>query len=226
MVRKLIKRIFKKAGYILIKEKNLSNRVCNILFEKYGLLKSIHSGQCIDNDGNPIPWFTYPAIDYLKQLNLADKTLLEWGSGNSTIFFASRVKEALSIEHSESWYNKLVQIARPNQHLVLANETNYISKVLEINKKFDIIIIDGINREKCIEIAPIILNNGGLIIFDNSDRHPDLCKIMREKSLLQVDMHGFGPINEYTWTTSFFFHRDFNFEPLKDQPQIPIGGGY
>ncbi|MCL0042054.1 hypothetical protein M1N12_03225, partial [Peptococcaceae bacterium] len=33
-------------------------------------------------------------------------------------------------------------------------------------------------------------------------------------------MTGFGPINGYTWTTSFFFHREFNFKPLHSRQPL------
>ena len=64
-----------------------------------------------------------------------------------------------------------------------------------------------------------------LVILDNADWFPNSAKTLREAGLLQVDMHGFGPINDYTWTTSFFFSRDCHLEPLGGlQPHPPIGG--
>jgi hypothetical protein len=226
MIKKQFRKFLKWTGYSLVQQNKFSTNIYNILFKQYGLLNSIEKKECIDNLGNPIPWFTYPSIDFLKQLNLKDKTVLEWGSGNSSRFFAQRVKEIFSIEHSFKWIEKMNQCLLSNQHLVTANETNYISKATDIEKKFDIIIIDGILREKCIEIAPSLLNDGGIIVFDNSERQPDLCENLRNKGFIESDFHGFGPINEYTWTTSVFFHRNYDFKPLNNQPQVPIGGGH
>jgi len=43
--------------------------------------------------------------------------------------------------------------------------------------------------------------------------------------LIEVDFHGFGPINAYTWTTSIFISRNFNFKPInKEQPNFSIAG--
>lgn len=54
-----------------------------------------------------LPWITFGAIDFLKS-NLSDKmTVFEWGSGDSTLFFAKRVKQVISIEHGPYWYKKL-----------------------------------------------------------------------------------------------------------------------
>jgi len=49
-------------------------------------------------------------------------------------------------------------------------------------------------------------NRGGVIvIFDNSDWYPKTVEFLRENlGWVQIDFHGFGPINNYTWTTSLF----------------------
>ncbi len=98
--------------------------------------------------------------------------------------------------------------------------------ISKLDIKFDIIIIDGIERKKCSELSHLHLKENGLIILDNSDRHPDISENFRKLDFLQVDMHGLGPINNYTWTTSFFFKRNTQFKPITKQPVIPIGGGY
>jgi len=49
--------------------------------------------------------------------------------------------------------------------------------------------------------------------------------MLREHNLIQVDFSGFGPCNNYTWTTSLFFSRNFNFKTsCFNQPLQPIGG--
>jgi hypothetical protein len=46
------------------------------------------------------------------------------------------------------------------------------------------------------------------------------------KGYIEIDFHGFGPINDYTWTTSLFLDREIALEPKSIQPTIPIGGGF
>lgn len=44
-----------------------------------------------------------------------------------------------------------------------------------------------------------------MLILDNSDWYPKSVAFLREKlRWMQTDFHGFGPINNYTWTTSIF----------------------
>ena len=46
-----------------------------------------------------------------------------------------------------------------------------------------------------------------MIIFDNSDWYPNTIRqIQNSINLVQIDFHGFGPINNYTWTTSIFLN--------------------
>jgi hypothetical protein len=202
------------------------SKAYRIIEAEYGHGKSVTQSKCIDAEGNAIPWFTYPAIDYLKQLDFSDKIMLEWGSGNSSKFFAPRVKQLFSIEHSKEWYEQVKNFALPKHELYYASENQYVEIVDSFQKTFDIIVIDGIRRNDCVHKSPSLLNKGGLIILDNSERYPELCEHLRNQDFIQVDMHGLAPINEFTATTTLFFERSFNIKPLTRQPLVPIGGGY
>ncbi len=191
----------------------------------YGHLESLRTRSCINGDGEQIPWFTYPSIEYLDQLDLSEKVMLEWGAGNSSIYFSKRVKEIVSIESDREWYEKIREDAIANQELYFAVE-DYATKPNTLNRKFDIILIDGIKREECAQQVMGLINNKGLIILDNSDRYPDIASYFRDNGYIQVDFHGFGPINNYTWTTSVFLDREIDLKPISHQPVIPIGGGY
>lgn len=197
-----------------------------ILELDYGHQKSVKAQQAVDQNDNPIPWFTYPAIDYLDQLDFKNLIMLEWGSGNSSLFFAPRVNKLFSVEHNEEWFKRVKSLNIANHQMSLSNTAEYASTGKRFDTLFDIILIDGIERSACSVVAPSLLKPTGFIILDNSDRHPDVAQRLRGKDFIQVDFHGFGPINEYTWTTSLFLMRGFTCEPLNDQPKIPTGGGY
>lgn len=65
--------------------------------------------------------------------------------------------------------------------------------------------------------AVAFLRPGGLMILDNSDWYPNTAAYLRERGLIQIDMHGFGPVNPYTWTTSLFLDRAFAMKPKGDR---------
>ena len=203
-----------------------TSEIMNILDKGHGHSRSVIEKKPVDAEGRPLPWFTYPAIEYLSQLDLSNYKILEWGIGNSSLFFSARCKEIFSIEHNEEWFSLIKNNLPANAHPFLVTEDEYLQKPKELNTRFDLIIVDGIQREGCLNMALEILADNGIIIFDNSDRNPELCEKLRAQNMLQVDFHGFGPINFYTWTTSVFFRRENRVTPLANQPVISKGGGY
>jgi hypothetical protein len=196
----------------------------NIIDVDYGHLNSQESGMCVDKNGEAIPWFTYPTIEYLSQFDLTNLEILEWGCGNSSVYFSKRCKVISSVEHNAEWFELVKNKKLPNHHLILTSLDDYPEKAKSFEKKFDIIIVDGERRHECIEVALELINAGGIIILDNSDRHPDIGKKLRDNGYLEVDFHGFGPIGLTTWTTTLFFSSLKGLTPLSIQPVIPIGG--
>lgn len=124
----------------------------------------------------------------------------------------------VTVEHDYDWYMeikpKLAEYTNVLFYLKTQKE-EYINAILECPlDNFDVIVIDGKWRSDCAKVIDSKLNreDGFIIILDNSDWYPETTKFLREKlDLIQVDFHGFGPINAYTWTTTVFFSRNFNF---------------
>lgn len=195
-----------------------------ILSEQYGQRKSISAWKCIDKEGNAIPWYTYPTIEYLSGLDFSGSKILEFGSGASSIWWARMAKSVLAIEHDKEWFATSASNSGANLKIILAeNETDYLAAA--VGERFDVVIIDGIHRHSCAENVSEILAADGLVVLDNSDWHPETARYLREKhDFLQVDFHGFGPINNYTWTTSLFFSRSFRCRPSRGRlPGYSIG---
>jgi hypothetical protein len=49
------------------------------------------------------PWINLPAIKILKNILRPDARVFEYGSGGSTVFFAKRVMNVISVEHDLLW---------------------------------------------------------------------------------------------------------------------------
>lgn len=60
-----------------------------------------------DSTGDAVPWFTYPAIQFLKGVVQPSWRVLEYGCGYSTIFWNARCAITVSVEHDEYWFNHL-----------------------------------------------------------------------------------------------------------------------
>ena len=60
-----------------------------------------------DSTGEAVPWFSYPAIQFLKGVVRPQWKVLEYGSGYSTVFWNARCARTVSVEHDEHWFNHL-----------------------------------------------------------------------------------------------------------------------
>lgn len=198
------------------------NKFIEMWRKDFAIERTIDEKVCIDRDGNPIPWYTYPAIEYLSQFDMSDKEIFEFGCGNSSLFWADRAKKVTSIEDNPTWFQKWKEnFIRDNLDIRWRDEgEGYFNAIFEDNKKYDVIIVDGKRRADCARTAAQALNPGGLIILDDSDRintskeYVDAVNYLKKADLLQVDFYGFCPMNNYTKTTSLFFSRDFRFQSL------------
>jgi hypothetical protein len=193
-------------------------RAARSLWFDYAHVRSAAIHQAVDADGRAVPWYTYPAIEYLRQLDFSDKTVFEYGSGNSTLFWGAAAKRVVSAEEDERWYASLKAKLPANCELVLETDlARYVDVIRRYPEGFDVIVVDGAargrTRLKCSHAALESLRPGGLIILDNSDWLPESSRVLRESGLIQVDMTGFVPINGNTQTTSLFFHREFVTRP-------------
>lgn len=222
---------------------NFSVKACKVLLYDHAFFASIQDGELRDRDKNYLPWFTYPAIEALNNWDLSDKRVFEYGSGFSTLFWASRAKEVISVEHDRVWYEKIAGLAPKNVRLILApidrDEANpdpseetreqFNAYANAIEGRFNVIVVDGYARSRvrylCAQAALPHLDPNGMIILDNSDWLPASALLLRRAGLIEVDLSGPVPGNNHHQTTSFFFSREFNFKPAATrQPKLPIGG--
>ena len=180
----------------------------NILANSYGQWVTIRDWDCKDSTGDPIPWYTYPAIEYLTHLELSGMSVFEFGSGNSTIWWAENALKLHSVEDDHTWFLKVQEKINKGGYSITydfkASNEDYINA---FDGVYDITIIDGKFRSECVEKYLQNSNFGVMLIFDNSDRYPlSMEKIRRSLQWVELDFHGFGPINGYTWTTSIFIN--------------------
>ncbi len=180
--------------------------------ETSGWLNSLKVNKPINQELKPVPWYTYPAIEFLE--NKLDKTfqVFEFGSGNSTLWFSERVCHIVSVENDLKWFSYLEKKLPSNVELYLVEEEDrYAAQILKYpEKSFDIIVIDGINRNKCAELALNALKEDGLIVFDNTDNSSfdEGVKYLSEQGFKRIDFYGLVPSYTYKNCTSILFRDD------------------
>lgn len=183
-----------------------------ILSVDYGQLNTMKKWNCENREGNPIPWYTYPAIEYLNHIDFSDFKIFEYGSGNSSLYWSGKSKVLTSVEDNKEWYDKIKKNGDAQKKIfnyIYAPDKNvYINTIDEYDP--DLVIIDGKWRSDCLNKTILKFNksrNGKVLIFDNSDWYPKTIETLKKTlNWIQVDFHGFGPINNYTWTTSIFIN--------------------
>jgi hypothetical protein len=173
--------------------------------------------------GEAIPWYTYPATEYLSQFDVRGASVFEFGAGHSSLFWAARARRVCSVEMNPEWHATLAAYGRPNLELFLREDkARYLSCLAEQGEKFDLIVIDGRWRQSCAALAPSHLRDGGMVVLDNSDRYPETARALRHLQFFQIDFSGFGPLNAYAWTTSIFLRADCRLQQGFSHPS-PIG---
>lgn len=80
-----------------------------------------------------IPWLVFDAIQFLDGWLKKDMNVFEYGSGGSTIYWAKRAGNLVSVEHDREWYN---MVAGHIAELKLSN-TEYILSEPETDASFD-----------------------------------------------------------------------------------------
>lgn len=139
-------------------------------------------------NGKSYPYISTTASKFLMSLDLNKKNILEFGSGHSTIFFCERKARVYALERQEKW--KLKILSHPSttsKNLIFINE-NQLKEISRL--KFDIIFIDDNYREKRLKYAFNNLKDGGLIIFDNSERYSELMNRANRSGYLIINFWG------------------------------------
>ena len=215
----------------LTDKSNYLNIVTNIIANDYGFQNSLDADIPLDKDHQPLPLYTYPAIEYLNSLNFNHKRIFEFGSGNSTIYWLKNGANVISVEHNQDWIDRVSSSLKNfnNHQYIFANQQEqYINSILQFDDYyFDLIIIDGtFNRYLCAENILTKIKQNGLVILDNSDWYPNSAKFLKENlNFLQIDFYGFRPAKSNTSVTSLFFSREFNYQSkTQKQPSYAIGG--
>jgi predicted O-methyltransferase YrrM len=197
-----------------------------ILAREFGYALSLRRNESVLGDGRPAPMMSYGFVEYLISLDLSSFSVLEIGGGQSTLFWSARARSVVTLEHDREWAAR-ISLDRPgNVRIVEVGADGYAAAVAALDEAFDIIVIDcAANRYECAQAAGPKLRDGGLIILDNSDWHPNTAAYLRSLDLIQVDYPDFRALHHFRCTTSAFLHPDFRPVPAGPRlPPVPLGG--
>ena len=197
-----------------------------LIAREYGWRESFMSKRPVDAQGQAIPWYTYPAIEFLRSLDLRGRRVFEFGCGNSSVFWAGRAQEVVAVENDIEWARTVNAYGIANLTVMEQPDMDlYVLAPDHAGGVFDVVVIDGRCRHACIPASLRVVSATGMVIFDNADWYPEACADLRAQGWFQIDFSGLGPINPYCWTTSVFvrcsadFARAANVKPVGGNPQ-------
>ena len=122
--------------------------------------------------GETQPWYTHAALDEVQRWELAGRTVLEWGGGSSSLWWAGRCGQVFTIDDDAEWcawiraqaasrgLTNLRVIHRPSN--LPADEFTRVPDGCAP----DIVVIDGARRIECLARA-VTLPRPLAVIFDN-----------------------------------------------------------
>lgn len=175
-----------------------------------GWIKSFNNQLPMDKDNHPLPWVTYGFIDFISNRLDKNMDIFEYGSGNSTLWYGEKVKSVTSVEHDKNWFEKIHKNMSNNINLnyqELVYDGEYSRFANNLNKKFDIIIVDGRDRVNCIKHSLSSIKENGIIILDDSERgqYKEGMNFLLNNNFKKIDFWGISPGLFYKKNTTIFY---------------------
>lgn len=179
-----------------------------------GHFRSSLAGSALSRSGCPIPWYSLPAVDFLSRRRYDGRRVLEFGGGNSTLWWAARAAQVVTLESDERWIRRIESSAPANVsvHLVSLDACE-LPSLLQPGIAFDVIVIDGLDRHQAAQRSVALLKDDGAILLDNSEGEwgpPGSHRIIQLFAGLgfsRVDFYGYAAGNIAPQCTSLFFRR-------------------
>ena len=172
-----------------------------------GWLGTRAEGFARDANGEPIPWFTYPAIQFLEERAKRSWRVLEFGSGMGTLWWSQRVSEVNAIEHDTHWADAIERQCAANVHRVPSFPADAYLRPSVNSGPYEIVIVDGLFRPECLAIAPSLLTPEGVIVLDDAHREEYVHAIstLRLAGFKSIEFHGPQPVSKHPGCTAIFY---------------------
>jgi hypothetical protein len=178
-----------------------------------GWIRSYLEKNVIDLNGNPKPWLTFTATQFLEERLNNKLDLFEFGGGNSTLFWAKKCNSVNTVEHDLEWFNKIKgnKIANVEMYYQeLEYDSEYCRFPNKLDKEFDIIIVDGRDRVNCCKNSINSLRSSGVIVLDDSirPRYIEASNYLIAHGFRKLNFWGMEALYTHKTCTTIFYKED------------------
>ncbi|RIW13621.1 hypothetical protein D0X99_15360 [Algoriphagus lacus] len=179
-----------------------------------------------------LPWIAHGAFLYKENYLTPTMRILEFGCGGSTLYFAKKACQVISIEDNHEWYSVMKERTKTFsdvelRHIPVDKEfvggefasnmdelkhtnsyKNYALGASDVqDESIDVLVIDGRARIGCLRTNLSKLKRNGIVLFDNTDRTAyagGIQEILGEWD--RLDFSGVT-VSEYYFTQTSIFKR-------------------
>ncbi len=180
-----------------------SRRIRSEIFAS-GFAKSAWLGKAVDRRGHALPWYSYPAISFFETLDWRDKTICEFGAGQSTVWWSSIARRVIALESDQKWCETLRNMVGER---VVVQYAPHLSDMLNFPDA-DVYIVDCYHNEWRGNICDRLLDqnlSGKIVILDDAEHNTDSMRRLREASTFHVELFGFCPGESPRVTATYWF---------------------
>jgi len=182
-----------------------------------GWFRSAISQRPVDSAGMPLPWLTYPFVDFIRPSLRKDMVVIEFGAGQSTLFWARHVERVFSVEDNPAWFSELKPQLPGNAQVLLqtfdpAKPHLYAQAADQMLGTADMVLVDGPERDMTLRMAPRLLRAGGVVVLDNAGRteyDAASADLTGQQGFRRLDFIGMAPGGARECSTALFY-RDGN----------------
>lgn len=145
--------------------------------------------RCPDT-GLVYPWYTKPALDLIATWPNYQYHVLELGGGASTLWWDATALRVITLETNADYITAIeARLQYANNQVIPFNLKALATVVTAIGPNFDVVIVDGIDRDACVPHALNALRSGGRLIVDNWLQPSVWVAIQATQALIAAQTH-------------------------------------
>jgi hypothetical protein len=176
-----------------------------------GHARSALARRAMTASGQPLPWYSYPAIAFLDQTEVAGRQVLECGGGQSTRWWLERGASVTTLESHAAWAQELRERIGSRARIETVHDSLADLHADIASAQNEVVVVDGLDRVRAAQLALRCIKPDGAILVDNSEgnwgspgTYP-IVDLLQGAGYSRVDFHGYGPGTRLPHCTSLFF---------------------